>query len=181
MRRTFAAWTNTRTLPRGWPTRARSRRGRQRSSLPARPAVLLGNRRHALHRDRLAGNADGAGLPPGGGRNAFIRNIRKNLITLITPVLEVDGREKEVDDLTTTSSPTPASPSRASVYWGKYVGPRRQPRRHGALARPQPEPHQDVPRIPSAGHSRPARVDPVPVRIDRHGSLQRLARSDRDQ
>src|SRR5207245_9951213 len=27
----------------------------------------------------------------------FIQNIRNNVITLITPVIEVDGREKEVD------------------------------------------------------------------------------------
>ncbi len=47
-----------------------------------------------------------------------IASIRKNLITIITPVIEVDGREKIVDGVcyrvnTGKALPTP--------YWGKYV------------------------------------------------------------
>ena len=48
----------------------------------------------------------------------LVQSIRKNVITMITPVIEVDGREKIVDGAcfrqrTGLSLPTP--------YWGKYV------------------------------------------------------------
>ncbi|MCC6243725.1 MAG: hypothetical protein IT353_12855, partial [Gemmatimonadaceae bacterium] len=48
----------------------------------------------------------------------FVQSIRKNVLTLITPVVEVDGREKIVDGVcyrqkTGLNLPTP--------YWGKYV------------------------------------------------------------
>jgi len=48
----------------------------------------------------------------------FVQSIRKNVLTMITPVVEVDGREKIVDGVcyrqkTGLSLPTP--------YWGKYV------------------------------------------------------------
>ncbi len=49
----------------------------------------------------------------------FIQQIRNNLITFITPVIEVDGREKHVDTYyygKKTGKPRP--PLR---YWGKYV------------------------------------------------------------
>jgi hypothetical protein len=49
----------------------------------------------------------------------FIRNIRNNMVTFITPVVEVDGREKIVDTFyygKKTGKPRPPL-----VYWGKYV------------------------------------------------------------
>jgi len=50
----------------------------------------------------------------------FIQNIRKNLIFLITPVVEVDGRDRMVDlynyRLANRDKPAPGL-----VYWGKYV------------------------------------------------------------
>jgi hypothetical protein len=49
----------------------------------------------------------------------FIQSIRNNMITFITPVVEVDGREKEVDTYyygKQTSKPRPPL-----MYWGKYV------------------------------------------------------------
>ena len=54
------------------------------------------------------------------GESPFIRDIRKNVVVLITPVLEVDGRDKMVDLYNYRT----ANPSRAVpplVYWGKYV------------------------------------------------------------
>ncbi len=49
----------------------------------------------------------------------FIQQIRNNVITFITPVLEVDGREREVDTFyygkETGKQPPPL------MYWGKYV------------------------------------------------------------
>ena len=54
------------------------------------------------------------------GESPFIKDIRKNVVVLITPVLEVDGRDKMVD----LYNYRKAHPDRAVpplVYWGKYV------------------------------------------------------------
>ena len=49
----------------------------------------------------------------------FIQNIRNNVITLITPVIEVDGREKHVD--TYYYNKKTGKPRLPLMYWGKYV------------------------------------------------------------
>lgn len=49
----------------------------------------------------------------------FIQNIRSNVITFITPVVEVDGREKEVD--TYYYGKKTGKPRPPLMYWGKYV------------------------------------------------------------
>ncbi len=49
----------------------------------------------------------------------FIQNIRKNVIVFITPVLEVDGREKHVDTYYYGKKTGKQRPP--LVYWGKYV------------------------------------------------------------
>jgi hypothetical protein len=51
----------------------------------------------------------------------FIRNIRNNVITLITPVLEVDGREKEVDTYYFNKKRASGDARLPLMYWGKYV------------------------------------------------------------
>ena len=50
----------------------------------------------------------------------FIRTIRNNIITLITPVLEVDGRERQVD-LWRYREANPKVPTPPLIYWGHYV------------------------------------------------------------
>ncbi len=50
----------------------------------------------------------------------FIRNIRNEVITLITPVLEVDGRDRQVD-LWRYREANPTLPTPPLIYWGKYV------------------------------------------------------------
>lgn len=50
----------------------------------------------------------------------FIRNIRENVITLLTPVLEVDGRNRQVD-LWRYREKNPNVPTPPLIYWGKYV------------------------------------------------------------
>ena len=50
----------------------------------------------------------------------FIRAIRDNVITLITPVLEVDGRNRVVD-LWHYREKNPSVPTPPPVYWGHYV------------------------------------------------------------
>jgi len=51
----------------------------------------------------------------------FIRNIRNNVITMITPVIEVDGREKVVDAYNYAKDRPGVSRNNLMMYWGKYV------------------------------------------------------------
>src|SRR5438874_390857 len=51
----------------------------------------------------------------------YIKSIRNNLITLITPVIEVDGRDKMVD-VYKWHLAHPGQNWPGLVYWGKYVG-----------------------------------------------------------
>lgn len=50
----------------------------------------------------------------------FIQNIRRNLVLLITPVLEVDGRDRRVDTYNYQKA-NPGKPAPGLIYWGKYV------------------------------------------------------------
>src|SRR5690348_2071152 len=50
----------------------------------------------------------------------LIDQVRKNVIVLITPVLEVDGRDREVD-LYNWEKANPGKPSPSLLYWGHYV------------------------------------------------------------
>jgi hypothetical protein len=52
--------------------------------------------------------------------HAYIKSIRDNLITLITPVIEVDGRDKMVD-IYKWHLAHPGQNWPGLVYWGKYV------------------------------------------------------------
>ncbi len=51
----------------------------------------------------------------------FIQSIRNNIITLITPVIEVDGREKQVDTYYYNKKLPPGAQRLPLMYWGKYV------------------------------------------------------------
>jgi hypothetical protein len=51
----------------------------------------------------------------------FIQNIRNNVITLITPVIEVDGREKQVDTYYFNKTRGRGEARLPLMYWGKYV------------------------------------------------------------
>ena len=50
----------------------------------------------------------------------FIRNIRKNVVFLITPVVEVDGHDRMVD-VWNYKKANPDKPQPDLVYWGHYV------------------------------------------------------------
>ncbi|MEK7830802.1 MAG: M14 family zinc carboxypeptidase, partial [Acidobacteriota bacterium] len=52
--------------------------------------------------------------------SAYIKNIRDNAITLITPVVEVDGRDRQVD-VYNWHLANPGKNWPNLVYWGKYV------------------------------------------------------------
>jgi hypothetical protein len=51
----------------------------------------------------------------------FIQQIRNNVVTLITPVIEVDGREKMVDNYYFNKERGVANGQLPLMYWGKYV------------------------------------------------------------
>ncbi|HEX7024605.1 MAG TPA: M14 family zinc carboxypeptidase, partial [Gemmatimonadales bacterium] len=51
----------------------------------------------------------------------FIQSIRNNVITFITPVLEVDGREKQVDTYYFNKKRPQGESRLPLMYWGKYV------------------------------------------------------------
>jgi Zinc carboxypeptidase len=52
--------------------------------------------------------------------SAFIQNIRKNAVFLITPVVEVDGHDRVVDSWNYKKA-NPDKPQPDLVYWGHYV------------------------------------------------------------
>ena len=55
----------------------------------------------------------------------YVRHIRDNVVTFITPVLEVDGREKAVDTYYYGKAPSPGKPGKTRpplMYFGRYVG-----------------------------------------------------------
>jgi len=51
----------------------------------------------------------------------FIQDIRNNIITFITPVIEVDGREKQVDTYYFNKDRPEGEGRLPLMYWGKYV------------------------------------------------------------
>jgi hypothetical protein len=51
----------------------------------------------------------------------FVRTIRNGIITFITPVIEVDGREKQVDTYYFNKDRPEEEPRLPLMYWGKYV------------------------------------------------------------
>jgi len=51
----------------------------------------------------------------------FVRSIRDNIITFITPVIEVDGREREVDTYYFNKERPDEEGDLPLMYWGKYV------------------------------------------------------------
>lgn len=51
----------------------------------------------------------------------FVQAIRTNVITFITPVIEVDGREKQVDTYYFNKKQPQGAPRLPLMYWGQYV------------------------------------------------------------
>ncbi|MEX2270741.1 MAG: M14 family zinc carboxypeptidase [Vicinamibacterales bacterium] len=54
------------------------------------------------------------------GESPFIQQIRNNIIFVLTPSTEVDGRERAVDNFRFQQA-NPGEPAPGMVYWGKYV------------------------------------------------------------
>ncbi len=51
----------------------------------------------------------------------FIREIRDNMIVMVTPILDVDGRDKQVDLAMAPHKDPDARVSSSLIYWGQYV------------------------------------------------------------
>ena len=65
----------------------------------------------------------------------FIQQIRNNVITFITPVIEVDGREKQVDTYYFNKKLRAGRSAAAADVLGQVRRARQQPRRHGPVPR----------------------------------------------
>ena len=92
----------------------------------------------------------------------YIQYIRSHMVVLITPVVEVDGRDRMVDIYKWhLAHPWPAVA--APCILGALCCTRQQPRRHGHDARPHPQRAQYQSQVPRAGSSRSARVGALPL------------------
>ena len=110
--------------------------------------------------------------------SAYIRSIRDHVITLITPIVEVDGRDRMVDHLPLAPG-QPRQAVAAAHLLGPLRGARQQSRRHGAHPAAHPQRPQHLRGLEGAGAPRPARVRAVPLRQHRRRRpLQRLDRPD---
>ncbi len=113
--------------------------------------------------------------------SAYVRNIREHVITLITPVVEPDGRDRVVDAYNWRKK-YPEPDAGEPDLLGQVCGARQQSRRDGADAEADAERAQHLRGMEGPGAARPARVRVVPLRQHhRQRSLQRVARSDPDQ
>lgn len=54
------------------------------------------------------------------GESTFVRNLRKNVVAMITPVTEVDGHDRFVD-VYRYRKENPQKQAPGLIYWGKYV------------------------------------------------------------
>jgi hypothetical protein len=76
----------------------------------------------------------------------FIEDIRKNMIVMITPALEVDGRDRMVD-LYNYRKANPRQTVAATALLGQVRRARQQPRRSGAGARAHAQSDANVSRV----------------------------------
>ncbi len=107
----------------------------------------------------------------------YVKNIRDHLITLITPIVEVDGRDREVD-IQRWHLAHPKDTPLPLIYWGHYVAHDNNRDAMGAHARPHAERAQHLCGLERAGAARSARIGALPVR--QHGGrrpVQRVGRS----
>ena len=102
----------------------------------------------------------------------FIQNIRNNVITLITPVIEVDGREKQVDTYYFNKKRAPGDARLPLMYWGKYVQHDNNRDGMGQFLEADADRHEGDARVASDGDARSARGADLSLRVDRHRSLQ---------
>ena len=96
-----------------------------------------------------------------------IQAIRKNLIVLFTPVVEVDGRDRIIDTIRYRKA-NPGKQVPWPVYWGKFVAHDNNRDAMGMALALSKVMMQDLPGMAPAGLPRPARVGALPLHVDRH-------------
>ena len=89
---------------------------------PRRQADVLAHGHHPLTGDGQPRDADGARcIGWRWKRRRTLQNIRNNVITLITPATEVDGRNRIVDIIEEEKQLKLGRGGIPTVYWGKYI------------------------------------------------------------
>ena len=147
----------------------------------ARRTGLLPHRHHPFHRSRLADGADGAGLPPGGGRQPLHpqhprpRHHAHHAGRRSRRPRPHRGRVRVAEEA------SQRDPDEQRLL-GSLRATRQQPRRDGADAATVSARARHLPRVEGAGPARPARIGGAPLRQhDRQRSLQRVAGPDPDK
>ena len=86
------------------------------------------------------------------------------------------GRTREAGRHVLLQQEAPAGRAEAAAHvLGQIRRARQQPRRHGAVPRPDADRHSHAERVDAHDHARPARGADVPLCVDRHGTVQRGA------
>ena len=110
----------------------------------------------------------------------YVKAIRDNMVTLITPVVEVDGRNRMVDVYNWhLANPNQNWPS--LIYWGHYVAHDNNRDAIGLSLKLTRNVLNTYLALEATGAARSARVSSLSLRQhDRRWSIQRLGRSDSD-
>ena len=111
----------------------------------------------------------------------YVKNIRDHVITLITPIVEVDGRDRIVDVYKWKKKhPSDVPPN--VIYWGHYVAHDNNRDAMGMTLKLTQNVLNAYVDSQGAGAARSARVGRVPVRQhDRRRPVQLVARSAADE
>ena len=125
--------TNTRPISPQLTDPRKTTEERAQKIIHTEQADLLDHQRHPLSGDRRPADARWSWLTASSSkRRRSSRAIRNNVIVFITPVVETDGRDKDVD--TYYYGKETQKPEPPLMYWGKYVAARQQSRRHGPVS-----------------------------------------------
>ena len=167
----------------GEPRRSAPLRRRLRREADRRAqAVLHAPRRAALDRDRIARDADGAGVSAGRLRGAAAQGHPRQPDGAREPGRR--ARRPRPRGRMVLPAPegqdrlgSPAAPLAALL--GQVRPPRQQPRRRAAQAGADARDAGRVLQVAADRRPRPARVDPAALDLDRHRALQREPRAER--
>ena len=96
-------------------------------------------------------------------------------------MIEVDGREKQVDTYYFNKKRAPGDARLPLMYWGKYVQHDNNRDGMGQFLKLTQAVTKDDARVASDRPARSARGADLSLRVDRHRSLQQRHRSDRGQ
>ena len=113
----------------------------------------------------------------------MIQSIRKNLLVLINPVSEPDGRAKVTDwfyRYLKGKTDFDALPRQSPPYWGRYVFVDINRDAHQRAFAATRAVHKMYLRLLPGRRARPARGDPPALELERDGSVQPASRSHRD-